>query len=180
MTKIEKIGLKWLNDNYSNLEIYTTEKQRNIIFYMKNGKYIYHYNTKNGVVYINYYEIWSFLESYFGMNIQQIRDLTKVWVEEQYKLGVTTTARVYCKYLQKVEEQYKLGVTTTEEDSWNVFKEVEEQYKLGVTTTSYNRFDSSKMVEEQYKLGVTTTHHTMPSNVFWVEEQYQNEITTIN
>ena len=51
------------------------------------------YDTKNEVVYINYYEIWSFLESNFGLKYQQTQDLTKEWLDEVYNLrGVTTEA----------------------------------------------------------------------------------------
>ena len=90
MTKLDGVGLNWLNKNYGNLELFETEKYPDYIFHMKNGKCILQHNKENGRVYVSYSEIWSFFESYFGMNFQQIQDLTKQWVEEQYKLGVTT------------------------------------------------------------------------------------------
>lgn len=49
------------------------------------------YNRKNGVVYINYIEIWSFLEYKFDLDYTEILSLTKVWLGEVYNLrGLTT------------------------------------------------------------------------------------------
>lgn len=93
MSKLNKIGIKWLNDNYGDLEIFESPEYPNYVFYMKNGKSIFGYNKKNGVTYINYGKIWSFFENYFSMNYEQIQDLTKAWVEEHYKLGIRTTNR---------------------------------------------------------------------------------------
>ena len=108
MTKLDKIGLNWLNKNYSDLELFGTDKYPNYIFHMKNGKCILQHNKENGYVYVNYGEIWSFFESYFDMEYQQIQRLTKVWVEEHYKMGVTTTRPRQSISLYRVEEHYKL------------------------------------------------------------------------
>ena len=88
--KLEQVAINWLNKNYGDLEEWENDKYPDFIFYKKSGNPVFDYNKKNGEVYISYGEIWSFFESYFGMNFQQIQDLTKQWVEEQYKLGVTT------------------------------------------------------------------------------------------
>ena len=90
-SKLERVAIKWLNDNYGNLEPFETEKHSDYIFYRKDKEIIFSYNKKNGYVYVNYDEIWSFLEGMFGMEYEQIRGLTKVWVEERYNLRVTTT-----------------------------------------------------------------------------------------
>ena len=89
--KLEKVALSWLNDEYGDLEPFESEKYPDYIFYKKGNNIIFDYNKKNGNVYIDYNKIWSFFESFFDMNDQQIKDLTKVWVEEHYNLRVTTT-----------------------------------------------------------------------------------------
>ena len=114
MTKLEKTAINWLNDEYNDLEPFETNKYSDYIFYMKNGNVIFDYNKKNDVVYINYDEVWSFFETFFGMEYQQIRDITKAWVEEHYKLRVTTTCGGFPYAKTWVEEHYKLRVTTTE------------------------------------------------------------------
>ena len=91
--KLERVAINWLNKNYGDLEPFETGKYPDFIFYKKGDKIIFDYDKKYGVVSISYDEIWLFFESYFGMNQQQIQDLTKVWVEEHYKLGVTTTIK---------------------------------------------------------------------------------------
>ena len=93
--KLEQVAINWLNKNYGDLEQFDSPRQYpDYLFYRKGDKIIFDYNKKNGVVSISYDEIWSFLESYFGMEYEQIRDLTKVWVEKQYELGVTTTTDI--------------------------------------------------------------------------------------
>ena len=89
--KRNKVAIKWLNDNYGDLEPYETEKYPNQVFYRKGKEIIFSYNKKNGQVDVNYQEVWSFFKSFLGMENEQIRDLTKVWMEERYNLRVTTT-----------------------------------------------------------------------------------------
>jgi hypothetical protein len=62
-----------------------------ILFRYEKGKNIIVYDQKNGTGYINYYIIWSFLDSYFGLNYTEIQELTKEWLSETYNLRVTTT-----------------------------------------------------------------------------------------
>jgi hypothetical protein len=94
--KLEKIAIKWLNDNYGDLEPYETEEYPDYIFYQQGNEIIFDYNKKNGNVHVNYEEIWSFFESFFGMEYEQIQEITKIWVEERYNLRVTTTGSSNC------------------------------------------------------------------------------------
>jgi predicted transcriptional regulator len=111
--KLKHIALNYLNKEYSGLTIYETDKWKNYIFFIKNDKVIFEYNKENGKVYISYEHIWSFLSSFFGLRYTEIQDLTKEWVEEQFKLSVTTTERSFSFLAKSVEEQFKLSVTTT-------------------------------------------------------------------
>jgi hypothetical protein len=92
-SKLERVAINWLNDNYGDLEPYETEKYPNQVFYRKGKEIIFSYNKKNGMLFVNYQEVWSFFKSVFGLENEQIRDLTKVWMEEHYNLRVTTTKK---------------------------------------------------------------------------------------
>jgi hypothetical protein len=92
---MDRAVLKYLNTIYGDLTPFETDKDPNFIFFMKDGEVIFDYNKKNGKVYISYDRIWSFLESFFGLEYEEIQDLTKEWVEEHYKLSVTTTYYFY-------------------------------------------------------------------------------------
>ena len=105
--------IKYLNSEYPELEQFETEKYPEYTFFMKDGDVVFDYNKKNGDVGISYDKIWSFLKNFFGLKYKEIQDLTKEWVEEHYKLGVTTTLFTNSKATKKVEEHYKLRVTTT-------------------------------------------------------------------
>ena len=90
-SRINQIAMKWLNDNYGDLIPFEAKKYRNSIFYRKGDDIIFEYDKRDGIVYISYDDIWSFLESMFGMEWEQIQDLAKEWVEERYNLNVTST-----------------------------------------------------------------------------------------
>jgi hypothetical protein len=107
--KLYETAIKWLNKNYGNLKPYETGEYPNHVFYMKNGEFIFDYNKKNGQVFISYSHIWSFLENFFSMETQQIHEVTKLWVEEHYKLDVTTTNDLGYDFPVMVEEHYKLN-----------------------------------------------------------------------
>ena len=93
-SKLEKVAIKWLNDNYGDLIPFETKKHRNSIFYIKGDKAVFEYKKENGFIYISDSEIWSFLQNMFSMEYEQIQDLTKEWVEEHYKLKVRKTLKV--------------------------------------------------------------------------------------
>jgi hypothetical protein len=106
--KLKHKIINYLNKEYSGLVRYETDKFPNSIFYMKDGKVIFTYYKENGNVYISYDKIWLFLESFFGLEYEEIQDLTKTLVEEHYKLDVTTTNSNDFDDYFRVEEYYKL------------------------------------------------------------------------
>ncbi len=135
--KLKHTIIKYLNKEYSGLVRVETYKHPDYIFFMKDGKVIYRYNKENGYVYISYDKIWSFLESFFGLEYEEICALTKEWVEEQFKSYVTTIRCSRNVIENRVEEQFKSYVTTTFKCPANFFMKVEEQFKSDVTTTFF-------------------------------------------
>jgi hypothetical protein len=73
--------------NYDDYLLFRYEKRKNIIIYDKG----------NGNGNINYYIIWSFLELYFGLNYDEIQELTKEWLSESYNLRVVATHETILK-----------------------------------------------------------------------------------
>ena len=149
--KLKHKIINYLNKEYSGLIRYETDRWEDLIFYMKDDKFIFEYNKKNGYTFISYGIIWSFLETYFGLEYKEIQDITKEWVEEQFKSEVTTTFNQNTIGAFRVEEQFKSEVTT----GWaqvNYSYGVEEQFKSEVTTTSNSFFNRLVWVEEQFKL----------------------------
>ena len=62
---------------------------------MKDEKVLFNYNKKPKTVGISYDKIWSFLEYFFGLEYEEIQDITKEWIEEHYKLEVTSSDKNY-------------------------------------------------------------------------------------
>ena len=113
MNKLNDISKKWLTDNYGDLEKFESKSFSGYIFYMKDGNLILNYNRNNGYCYITHDEIWSFLKSVFQLEYGEIQAITKEWVEEHYKLEVTTTFTDKTKTLRRWRNITNWGVTTT-------------------------------------------------------------------
>ncbi len=89
-SQMNRAVLKYINSEYGDLEPYETDEFPDYIFFMKDGKVIFEYHKKNGNVYFAEY-IWELLESFFGLEFEEIKELTKEWVEEHYNLNVTAS-----------------------------------------------------------------------------------------
>ena len=80
-----------------------SEKDWTLYRYEK-GDNLMVYDRKNGDVYINYYEIWSFLEAKFGFSYYETQRITQDWLEEVYNLrGVRTNK--YWKFSYSLLEE---------------------------------------------------------------------------
>ena len=110
--KLDKVVITWLNNKFGNLKpivkgdkTFYINEDRIILFY-------YYQDEKNGYVYINYNEIWSFLESIFGLESLQIKSIITYWLEETYNLKGLTPYRWITKRKSRLEETYNLkGLT---------------------------------------------------------------------
>ena len=72
-------------------QVQSLEEENWVLFRYKKGHNYMIYDRKNKDVYINYYEIWSFLEDKFGLSNYETQRFTQEWLDEVYNLrGVTT------------------------------------------------------------------------------------------
>jgi len=85
--KLERISIKWLNDNYSDLEFIHTEKAPLLNFYMQNKNVIFDYRIKTKEIFITM-DIWKFFKDYFSMEYKEISKLLIKWVEDNYNINV--------------------------------------------------------------------------------------------
>jgi predicted 3-demethylubiquinone-9 3-methyltransferase (glyoxalase superfamily) len=90
-SRIEKIAIQWLDDNYGDLDVIDIRQYPEDIQYEKNGEMIFNFNIRTHNVYINNSFIWSDLKHYFNMSYEQIQVLTKKWVEDRFGIPVSTT-----------------------------------------------------------------------------------------
>ena len=88
--KLDKVALTWLNNNFGNLKPIVMDNKTYYVNEDRLPLFYYYQDSKNEYVYINYYEIWSFLESMFDMKSLQIKVVIIKWLEETYNLkGLT-------------------------------------------------------------------------------------------
>jgi hypothetical protein len=128
ITKLDKLCIKWLNENYNNMEPFIMKEYTDYIFYMKDGKCILQHNKKSGYVYVSYREIWSFFEHMFSMSNQQIKDIIKIWMEEHYKMGVKSIEIAMGAQKWVVEEHYQEIQITNNQNEFYFNRDVEELY----------------------------------------------------
>ena len=86
--KLNNVALSWMNQNFGldQLEIVESEKYPNSVFFRKNGKVVMMEDKKSKFFWFDYDKIWSFFESFFGMEYQQIEDVLNYWLEDTLKL----------------------------------------------------------------------------------------------
>ena len=80
---------------FDDLDVVQSEKNPVLTLYRYKPKHnLMTHDRKNRYVYINYDEIWSFLEDPFGLSHSEIQELTKTWLNESYNLRKVTTTTV--------------------------------------------------------------------------------------
>ena len=86
--QLDKAALLWMNKNFSpdQLEIVTSEKYPDSIFYQKNGKVVMKQDKRFKDFYFDYDEIYSFFESFFSMEFEEWQRIMKIWLKDTFKL----------------------------------------------------------------------------------------------
>ena len=72
-------------------QVQSLEEENWVLFRYKKGHNDMIYDRKNEDVYINYYEIWSFLEDKFGLSYYETQRITQDWLDEVYNLRRVTS-----------------------------------------------------------------------------------------
>ena len=108
--KLNNVSSSWMNKNFSpdQLEIVKSKKYPNSIFFKKNGVVVMEQNKKNKRFWFDYDDIWSFFESFLGMEYQQIEEVLSYWLEETLKLEGYTPDFKRSKNSFKLEETLKI------------------------------------------------------------------------
>jgi len=106
--KLDRVALTWLNNNLGDLKPIVKEYKTYYVNEDRLPLFYYFQNSKNDNVYINYYKIWSFLESMFGMEHQQIQGVIRDWLEETYNLKDITPVYFDDEETRELEETYDL------------------------------------------------------------------------
>ena len=69
------------------------EPYRNGFLYKKDGEDYFHQDVKNKTFYFDYYDVFVVLESKFGLNYQEMRDLIEGVLDRHYNLRGYVTFR---------------------------------------------------------------------------------------
>ena len=82
---------------FNDMDVVQSKSKKDWTLYRyEKGHNLMIYDRKNEYVYIDYSDIWLFLEDGFGLNYSEIQAFTTRWVDESYNLkGVTTPNRLF-------------------------------------------------------------------------------------
>ncbi len=118
--KLNNVASSWMNQNFSpdQLEIDTSKKYPNSIFFKKDGRVVMEQDKKSKVFWFDYDEIWLFFESFFGMKYEQIQEVLRYWLEETFKLEGYTPKLLLAVDNNELEETFKLEGYTP--NSWRI------------------------------------------------------------
>ena len=84
-----RVITKWLDENYGDLEKYTSPDLFKLIVYRTNdGGNVFHYNRNTGVVTIVNEILYQDLKHMFGISNYALNDILIPWIEERYNLHV--------------------------------------------------------------------------------------------
>jgi len=94
---------------FDDLEQVQSEKYRNhTLFRHKKGNKLMVYDRKSKEVYIDYDEIWSFLEDKFDLTFSVAQAVTKKWLDEVYNLSEITPHKEKVNLTFRLDEVYNL------------------------------------------------------------------------
>ncbi len=92
--------MSWMNENFGldQLEVVTSDRYPNSVFYKKDGRVVMEQNKKNNNFWFDKDEIWSIFERFFNMEYEEIKEFLKYWLEEILKLeGFTPKYAVHLR-----------------------------------------------------------------------------------
>jgi len=89
---LKETCVDWLNTNYSGMEAVDSKDQPGCVLYRYVSKdNILFYDKENRKVWVRNDLIWEFFKDYFGLDNQEIKDITEKWLSEAYDLrGIAT------------------------------------------------------------------------------------------
>ena len=158
MDKLTKIKLKWLNDNFNldKMKMYKHDYYPNSIFYKKGDIFVINQDLKTKKFWIDYNQIWSFFESFFGMEYTEIQSIMNIWLEETDKLREYTPNHSAIGCVFKLEETDKLREYTPMMDNVPTSRQLEETDKLREYKPAMTCINDDSLLEETDKLSEYT------------------------
>ena len=106
--QLVRVVLLYLNNNFGNLTPKSSSEYPESVFYVNSdNEVLMEYNQENEQVFLNPGQIWSKIESFFHLNYGDIKSITKIWLEETYKLVGVIPGFGYRVTYPMLEEDYK-------------------------------------------------------------------------
>ena len=112
---------RFLYSIFFNLKEYYSAKYPNSVFYKKDNEILFEYDKKNGKFWCHYYKIWSVLESNYGLNKQEIKELIKDMAWKTLKLKEVTPSYIFNIFIFRAWKTLKLKEVTPPSVQFHIF-----------------------------------------------------------
>lgn len=93
-SKRDKAAFHWLNKHFSGVISYHSDYYPNNIFFIKNGEVLFEFFSKNNTLSIKSSEIWSVLETLFGLDYFDVQGITTKWINDEFNLNAIRSHEV--------------------------------------------------------------------------------------
>ncbi len=139
------------------------------------GICLFEQDSKNEYLWCNNVEIWSFFETNFSTNYNDIQSFIKELLDEHNKLSVSTPASYFRGSNLILEEHNKLSVSTPDNVRDGMDIALEEHNKLSVSTPKAHILSATMVLEQHNKLSVSTPLFTKLQPKHYLQKHYLKE-----
>ena len=88
--KLDKVVIRYLNNEYGDLEQYEIEGFPHSIFFIKDDILYLEYHSKRDGLFVRYNPIWTDLATIFGLDHEECQNLLSKWIELTYNVKGST------------------------------------------------------------------------------------------
>jgi hypothetical protein len=93
-SKREKAAFHWLKKHFNDVVPYRSDYYPDNIFFIKDGEVVFEFFSKNNTLSIKRGEIWSVLESLFGLGYFDVQWITTEWINDVFNLNAIRSHEV--------------------------------------------------------------------------------------
>lgn len=87
--KLRNIIINYLRKKYMGLDVKLSDEYPHCLFFTYNGRVIFDYNKKYNCSFVSP-EISSFIDSFFGIPVEQKHSILRIWIDIMTKLSPTS------------------------------------------------------------------------------------------
>jgi hypothetical protein len=90
----DKAAFYWLNKHFNDVVPYRSDYYPDNIFFIKNNEVVFAFWSRNNTLSVKDSEIWSVLETLFGLGYFDVQRITTEWINDEFNLNAIRSHEV--------------------------------------------------------------------------------------